>query len=116
MAKYERELKGNFDSLLKALNDGILGGSISATFQGGSDFDLNGTRCAVRVYERFSMVGSSRLGANITLLGLGNDLRLSIISSGGSQAMFFKINTWGEEAFTNKIIKLVDDWERNGHQ
>jgi hypothetical protein len=110
MAKYEVSLIGSFDSLLETLDREILGRSISASFQGGSDITLNNVRCAVRVYERYSVIGSNRLAANITLLGEGNNLHLSVISSGGSQAMFFKVNTWGEEAFRDKIVKIVENW------
>jgi len=112
MAKYERQLKGDFNSLLNTLDRAILSGSISASFQGGSDIAIGGVRCAVRVYERYSFIGSNRLAANITLLGSGDDLFLSVISSGGSQAVFFKINTWGESAFTDKIVKIVESWEQ----
>ena len=110
MAKYERQLIGDFNSLLNTLDRAILTGSISASFQGGSDFYIDDVRCAVRVYERYSMIGSNRLAANITLLGKGNNLFLSVISSGGSQAVFFKINTWGESAFTDKIATIVEKW------
>jgi len=111
MAKYERQLRGDFDSLLETLNREILDRSISATFQGGSDFSMGNVRCAVRVYERYSVIGSNRLAANITMLGEGEELFLSVISSGGSQAVFFKVNTWGESAFTEKIAKIVKQWE-----
>ena len=111
MAKYERQLRGDFDSLLRTLDKEILGRSISASFQGGSDFRTGNVRCAVRVYERYSAMGGNRLAANITLLGDGENLFLSVISSGGSQAMFFKINTFGEEAMNNKIIRIVKQWE-----
>jgi len=112
MAKYERRLSGDFNSLLKTLDREILGRSISASFQGGSDFSIGDVRCAVRVYERYSFIGSNRLAANITLVGYGQDLFLSVISSGGSQAVFFKINTFGESAFTDKISRIVEQWEK----
>jgi len=111
MAKYERRLRGDFNSLLQALDREIIGRSISASFQGGSDFTVGDVRCAVRVYERYSAIGGNRLAANITLLGNGDDLFLSVISSGGSQAVFFKINTFGESAFTEKIAKIIEQWE-----
>ena len=112
MAKYERRLRGDFNSLLQTLDREILGRSISASFQGGSDFSIGDVRCAVRVYERYSFIGSNRLAANITLVGYGQDLFLSVISSGGSQAVFFKINTFGESAFTDKISRIVEQWEK----
>jgi len=113
MAKYERSLRGDFNSLLETLDREILSGSISASFQDGSNISVGDIRCAVRVYERYSMIGSNRLAVNITLVGNGNDLFLSVISSGGSQAVFFKVNTFGESAFTDKVATIVERWERS---
>ena len=39
--------------------------------------------------------GGNRLSMTLTLVGDGEDLFLSAITSGGSQGMFFKFNTWG---------------------
>jgi len=110
MAKFERRLTGDYDKFLNYIHKSVLSGSISASFQGGSDFNVEGVRCAVRVYERYSVIGSNRLAANITLLGVGDELHLSVITSGGSQAVFFKINTFGEEAFADKIARIVNRW------
>ncbi len=73
---------------------------------------MNGdVRCAVRVYERFSYVGNNRVSLNLTLLGKGEEIFLSAITAGGSQAVFFKLNTFGEEAFLDKLVELVEDME-----
>lgn len=108
MAKYERSFSGNFEYVLNEVHNGILSGSISATYEDGSDYLVGTVRCAVRVYERFSYMGGNRVSMNLTLLGEDEKLHLSIITSGGSQGMFFKINTWGEEAFLGSIRELVD--------
>ena len=108
MAKHERRLQGDFDLLLQTLDREIIGGSVTASFQEGSDYTEGNVRVAVRVYERYSALGGNRLSANITLLGVGESLFLSIITAGGSQAMFFKVNTWGEESFLDKIVQIVD--------
>ena len=108
MAKLERRMKGNFDAVLAALDEGILQGSISATYEDGSDYTAGGIRCAVRVYERYSYLGGNRVSLNLTLAGTGRELFLSAITSGGSQAVFFKINTWGEEAFLDTLREIVD--------
>ena len=109
MAKYERNLLGNFDELLKTLDSGILNGSASASYEDGSDYSSDGIRCAVRVYERYSMLGGNRVSLNVTLVGKENRLFLSAITSGGSQAVFFKINTIGEESFLDCIREIVDN-------
>ena len=44
--------------------------------------------------------GNNRVSLSVTLFQNGDEgIHLSAITSGGSQAVFFKINTWGEEAF-----------------
>lgn len=69
---------------------------------------MNGVRCAVRVYERYSMFGGNRLSMNVTLFGKDGDLFLTAITSGGSQAVLFKLNTLGEDAFLNRLIELFE--------
>ncbi|MBM6926344.1 DUF6054 family protein [Pseudoflavonifractor phocaeensis] len=110
MAKLERELTGSFDRLLDYLHDGILNGSASASWEDSSDYASGSVRVAVRVYERYSIIGSNRVSLNLTLVGNGPNLFLSAITSGGSQAMLFKINTLGEGAFLDVVEELLDGW------
>lgn len=114
MAKYERRIIGNFDELLSVIENGILANSISAGYEDGSDYIAGNVRCAVRVYERYSMIGSNRVSLNVTLLGNGDELFLTAITSGGSQAVFFKLklNTFGEESFLNYFIQIVENFGR----
>ena len=108
MAKFERTITGDFDAVLSRLHNGVLDASMSATYEDGSDYSAGGVRCAVRVYERYSWSGGNRVSMSLTLVGKGRDLFLSAITSGGSQAMFFKINTWGEEAFLDTLRQVLD--------
>ena len=108
MAKYERAFSGDFDSALSRLEQAVLNGSASASYEDGSDYRSGDFRCAVRVYERYSWSGGNRVSMSVTLVGRGRDLFLTAITSGGSQAMFFKVNTWGEEAFLDTIQAVAD--------
>lgn len=108
MAKYERSLRGDFDHALRYFHDGILTGSISASFEDESYTMTAGVRCCVRVYERYSYAGGNRLSLTLMLVGDGEDLRVSAITSGGSQGVFFKFNTWGEHSFLDKFRDLVE--------
>ena len=108
MAKLEQELIGDFDQILENIEKGILSGSVSASLEDKSDFSSGNTRCSVRVFERYSYTGNNRLSLSVTLFqGENKIIYLSAIASGGSQAMFFKINTFGEEAFLNKLRQLL---------
>ena len=108
MAKLEKIVQENFDGLLNRIENGILNGSISASLEDASDMISEDARCSVRVFERYSYMGNNRVSMNVTLFQKGNDgVHVSVITSGGSQARFFKINTWGEEAFLDKIRKII---------
>ncbi|MBE6898911.1 MAG: hypothetical protein E7475_07920 [Ruminococcaceae bacterium] len=110
MAKAERNLHGDFLNILNTLTDGILNGSVSATLEDESFFKSGSALCAVRVFERYSFSGSNRVSMTLTLFQGGPDepIQLSAITAGGSQATFFKLNTWGEEAFLDKLLELLD--------
>lgn len=109
MAKWGHTFKGDFDTVLEKIERGILGGSSSASLEDFSDFRIGSARCSVRVFERYSFTGSNRVSLNVTLFqsGENDELRLSAITSGGSQVVFFKINTIGEEAFLDKLREIL---------
>lgn len=107
MAKFETALCGDFDEVLNYFHNGILQGSMSASYEDESYVQFAGVRCCVRVYERYSMAGGNRLSMTLTLVGDGEDLFLSAITAGGSQGVLFKFNTWGEEAFLDTLRKLA---------
>lgn len=106
MAKLERRIHGDFDTVLEQIDQAVSNSGVSASYEDGSDWCQGGVRCAVRVYERYSALGGNRVSMNVTLVGAGQDLFLSAITSGGSQAMLFKVNTWGEESFLECLREL----------
>ena len=110
MAKFECTIRGDYDQALRYFHEGILNGSMSASFEDESYFQTAGVRCTVRVYERYSWSGGNRLSLTLTLLGDGEQLYLSGITAGGSQGVLLKVNTWGEEAFLDKLRELAQRW------
>ena len=108
MAKLQRTLYCDFYELLRRVETGILNGSISATLEDAADYTAPAARCSVRVFERYSYMGGNRVSMNVTLFQSGNGpVQLCAITSGGSQAMFFKLNTIGEESFLSTLEKLL---------
>lgn len=108
MAKLERAITGDFDEVLGCLERAVLNGSMSASLEDRSDFTVGPARVAVRMYERYSALGGNRVALSLTLAGEGDRLYLTAITAGGSQAMFFKLNTWGEEAFLDTLAGEAD--------
>ena len=108
MAKFEKVITDNFGNVLQRIQSGILSGSISASLEEQSDFRDGDARCSVRVFERYSYIGGNRLSLTVTLFQNGDGpVHVSAITAGGSQAVFFKINNFGEEAFLDKLRELL---------
>lgn len=107
MAKFEKVLTGDFHQLLSRIEDHILNTSSTASLEDASDFVTADARCSVRVFERYSYTGGNRLSLSVTLFESNGVIHVSAISSGGSQAMLFKLNTFGEEAFLDKLKEIL---------
>lgn len=110
MAKYEAELRGDFYEILDSVSDAVMSRSASASLEAKSDFSTENSICAVRVYERYSYSGQNRVSMNITLVKSDGRIFVSVITSGGSQGMFLKINTLGESSFLDTVISVLDKY------
>ncbi len=108
MAKLEDVLHGNIYDWLAKIQHGILRTSTSASLEDSSDFVFDDIKCCVRVFERFSLIGSNRLSLNITLLQIGDGpIHMSAISAGGSCGVVLKLNTWGEKSFLDDLRNIL---------
>lgn len=112
MAKYELSLTADFKDFLVYLEDWVINANISASLEDQSDYQNGEFHCAVRVFERYSMIGENRLSLSIVLVGQGDQLFLSGITSGGSKGVLFKINTFGEEAYLEILKKAVKSYQK----
>lgn len=110
MAKLERTIHGEFSQILNKIVSGVINGSASATLEESSDYSYGNVRCSVRVFERYSFFGGNRVSMNVTLFqAQKGTVHLTAITSGGSQAMFFKINTLGEETFMETLNDILEE-------
>jgi hypothetical protein len=111
MAKYEQNLKGNLNDLITWIHKDITNNNSLVSFGDGSDINLKDSRVAVRVYERYSSFGGSRVSMNITITETGEELFISVITLGGTLGGFFK-NTIVEERFLNLCKESVENYIR----
>jgi len=103
VAKFEKVLRGDFDTILRKVERAVMDGSVSASLEDSADYRTPQGRCSVRVFERYSCAGGNRVSMSVTLFQTDGPVYLCAVTSGGSQAMFFKINTWGEETFLETL-------------
>jgi Family of unknown function (DUF6054) len=107
VAHYEQVIAGDVDRFTTYLDQAIPGGSATAKLEDRGDFTLGEARMVVRVYERYSALGGNRVSLTVSILAVGGQMAVSAITAGGSQAMFFKLNTLGEESFLTKAVQAI---------
>lgn len=108
MAKLETPINGRFHEVKSRIYHGVISGSISCELNGESNFVGKNSRCSVMVFERYSAFGGNRVSLSVTLYQDGDGpIHMSAIASGGSQAIFAKINTFSEESFLEKLREVL---------
>lgn len=108
MAHLEYTLRGDADQFLTHLDSAILGRSITASAEGGTDQRIGDARMVVRSYERFGALGGNRVALTLSILAVGDELAVSAFGTGGSQAMFFKVNTLSESSFLGVAARAIE--------
>lgn len=108
MAVYHHPpMTGDLEQFIAHVDRTITATSVTAKVEGSTDRGIGGARMVVRVYERYSAIGGNRLTLTIAALGAGGKLEVSAITSGGSTGMFWKVNTFGEEAFLQRAVDAI---------
>jgi len=116
VADYEQQLTGSVDDFVAYLDHAIRRSSATAQLEGTADHRLGDARQVVRVYERYSAFGGNRVSLNISVLAVGEQMTVSAIASGGSQAVLFKINTVGEDSFLGKAVQAIQGYRSDAGQ
>ena len=107
MAIFRHKTSGDLDGFVAHLDQQVLGGSVSASREASYDESLADARMVVRVYERFSGFSGS---LNVSVLEAGGELAICAVTSGGSRAMFFKMDTVGEGSFMTKAQAAITSY------
>jgi hypothetical protein len=107
MVHDDLELTGDVDDLVAHLDRSNPGGSVSANLEESSDHRLGDARMVVRVYERYRAIGRQPGEPRRSILAVDARLAVTAIAAGGSQAVFFKVNTLGESAFLGRAVEAL---------
>lgn len=108
MSKYIFKTSGDFNRFVDAVQETAENISSSTTYEDGHHFS---NHTVALVYERYSAAGSNRVSLSITITQTSEGIELVAITSGGSQAVFFKMNTWGEETFLDEFARQLENLE-----
>ena len=123
MAKFECVFPNSysFDDILQYFHTHLT--QNRAEYTGGSDYVSDRVRVAVRVYERYSLMGDNYLSMTVTLIWEGGDTFASAISAAGRGSGFGVVVPWGEDKFVKLFadgaeqfdgVRLLSAPDRNG--
>lgn len=111
MAKCVYEVQGDFQHICDKIKKEIIEGSFSASIEDEEYLEVGGTKIGIIVFERYSYTGKNRLSLNVTIIENNQQVKVIGMSSGGSQGMIFKINTFGEQAFLDKLSDIMENYK-----
>ena len=83
---------------------------MTADRDGATEQRIGVARMMVLVYERFTAVGGNRVSLTVSILSVGKELAVTMVSAGGSQAVFFKVDAFGEGTFLHKGRKALESF------
>ena len=112
MAKFECIIPEtyDFDKTLKYFHDYLSTSSLSSSYEDGSDYCVGNMRVAVRVYEKYTILGENRLSMTVTLATNGGEIFASAITAAGSGG-FVKVWAWGEDGYLEHFVDAAKQFE-----
>ncbi|AMC94313.1 hypothetical protein AOC36_10115 [Erysipelothrix larvae] len=109
MAQYVFKTTGTVQQLAEYIDSVVLGKSISASLE--EVYESRDGKFAMRCYERYSYLGKNRVSLTVSIYDHDSYIECVAMSSGGSQAVFLKINTFGESSFLNSLTSALNAYK-----
>ncbi|KOA19312.1 hypothetical protein CLHOM_24180 [Clostridium homopropionicum DSM 5847] len=105
MAKYEKTMTGNFEEVLKHLQNDISNSGITMNLVDESNYSSGDTKIAVRVYDKYFMRNGNRASLSLTIVAHESDIFISAIGAGGGQGIIFNFSLGAED----DMVSIVRD-------
>jgi hypothetical protein len=111
MAKYEKTMTGQFESVVDHLQKDITNSGMTMNLVDESDYTIGDTNIAVRVYDKYFMRNGSRASLSLTVVGHGNDIFISAIGAGGGQGIIFNFSLGAEDDMVAVVEESINRME-----
>lgn len=105
MAKFERALKGQLDVIINRIHQDIMQSAVSMKLVDESNYTIENTKIAVRVYDKYYMRSGSRASLSLTVVSHGDEVYVSAIGAGGGLGIFMNFS-WGSE---KNLVAVVEE-------
>lgn len=109
MAKYENTLTGEFEEVVKRLENDIGNSGITMNLVDESNYTFGATKIAVRVYDKYFMRNGNRASLSLTVVGDNREIFISAIGAGGGSGILFNFSLGAEEDMVEIVRKSVEE-------
>jgi hypothetical protein len=113
MAKFEKSITGQFDSVVNRLNEDIMNSGMTMNLVDESNYAIGDANVAVRVYDKYFMRNGNRASLSLTVVGHGNDIFISAIGAGGGQGIIFNFSLGAESEMVSVVEASVERMEKD---
>ena len=113
MAKYEKNISGQFEEILHHLENDISNSGITMNLVDESnytygDYTYGDINIAVRVYDKYFMRNGTRASLSLTVVGKGSDIFISAIGAGGGKGIIFNFTLGAEDDMVSEVKRSVE--------
>jgi hypothetical protein len=108
MAKYEKTINGQFEKVVSQLQHDISNSGISMKLVDESNYTIDETKIAVRVYDKFFMRNGNRASLSVTVVGSNNKIFISAIGAGGGQGVFLNFSLGAEDDMVAIVQRSIE--------
>lgn len=98
MGKFVTQIQGNIDEFTRYMEQAMLREKLFSEIRHQFRTKINGVRCCVQTFERYSFRGGNWLTMNVTSLEYAGMLKIVVMVSGGSNNVLFKYWSFGVES------------------
>lgn len=111
MAKYEKTIVGQFEEVVKHLENDISNSGVTMNIVDESNYTIGDTRIAVRVYDKYFMRNGNRASLSLTVVGSNSNIFISAIGAGGGSGIFFNYSLGAESEMVEIVQKSIEQME-----
>lgn len=111
MAKYEKIITGQFESVVARLHEDIINSGMTMNLVDESNYTFGDANIAVRVYDKYFMRNGNRASLSLTVAGHGNDIFVSAIGAGGGQGIIFNFSLGAEDDMVAVVEESIKQME-----
>lgn len=108
MAKYEKTIIGQFEKVVKRLENDIRNSGVSMKLVDQSNYSSGDTKIAVRVYDKFFMRNGNRASLSLTVVGCDSNIFISAIGAGGGQGIFLNFSLGAEDDMVSIVRNTIE--------